>query len=849
MLVDHNKKLWRYPDHKEWIHARINSQNKKYFIRDLKSVLTRCGMADGFRQGPFGQYLDMVQPVKARFGRQEFCLCSGLNMGTLREGFQQKKKVRDDSILTRYFEDKRPTIELLEATFRGLTATEDDVALKMGYLLMVSQFFGIDEARAAIPENEEKNKKKQKKKNKKNKKKKKEEKEEKKKKKKTKKKKKKKTEVRDGEDREEETDNDNQQADNNKDNEQKNDYFTFNIYGFQIAFQVWAIQRITRLEGRVGRRIGTGFPIFKNWDFHTGVVKVETQFSTTMPLFPWKVYDHEKSSDYYKSMKVEDLTSGRKASKKKIKLGDPVMESDEEDHGEAMEEVAASLMRSRSRNLDQPLSRKQLFHRGDCETPKSKLQTSVPSTIPNMYSAIAQLIKQSEEHTRAFCTAEFAKFRKELKVGDTPVEKSTFGKERARQDKVVDDLDSRCKDISLPVQKCDDMFFENFDVDVDVDGDKEVGLEKVVGEKFDVDCDKEVGLENVDSETAVLEKVDGDGDKAVFEKVDGEKFDFDGDSVALQKVDGEKLDGDTCGFEKVDGCLDEFEKFDRDTTGLEKVERCSEKVVIEAYVLDNKNGKNVQLCIEKIPVQQPISVDDYPSPAMNIVLPNPVLSVMCLDASDPNVFYKNNEKRRGRKRSRFLESSYTDPIPKKKKNTLDSGEVINEDYIRVYTGKMMDMKREDFNELLNPEKWFSNLLSRRSVEEAFEGRGWLLSGYRIGPDSLFYDDTIEYVCGSELIYNEPCWTLESHSNYYEQLKIPPHTTPFTGENALLVNLPQQDDGNSCGAFMLKFAELLLSREPLPWNDVFGQKDIPVIRNTIALDIFSNGEMSFPPDQL
>ncbi|KAK0590013.1 hypothetical protein LWI29_021553 [Acer saccharum] len=89
---------------------------------------------------------------KARFGREEFCLCSGLNMGTLPEGFQEKEEVSEESILTRYFVDENPSIELLEATFNRLTEpSEGDDALKMGYLLMVSQFFGMDEARTAIP--------------------------------------------------------------------------------------------------------------------------------------------------------------------------------------------------------------------------------------------------------------------------------------------------------------------------------------------------------------------------------------------------------------------------------------------------------------------------------------------------------------------------------------------------------------------------------------------------------------------------------------------------------------------------------------------------------------------------
>ena len=130
------KKRWVYPDHKSWVHSRINSHNKIFFLRDLKLVLTRCGVEDRFKQGPFGHYLDMKQPIKvhgmliynllkrqiiptksqkedeiwfglgqkeAQFGREEFCLCSGLNMGTLPEGFREKEEVSEESIFTRYF--------------------------------------------------------------------------------------------------------------------------------------------------------------------------------------------------------------------------------------------------------------------------------------------------------------------------------------------------------------------------------------------------------------------------------------------------------------------------------------------------------------------------------------------------------------------------------------------------------------------------------------------------------------------------------------------------------------------------------------------------------------------------
>lgn len=50
---------------------------------------------------------------------------------------------------------------------------------------------------------------------------------------------------------------------------------------------------------------------------------------------------------------------------------------------------------------------------------------------------------------------------------------------------------------------------------------------------------------------------------------------------------------------------------------------------------------------------------------------------------------------------------------------------------------------------------------------------------------------------------------------------------------------------SCGVFMLKFAELVLSGVDLPWIHEFGQKNIPSIRNAMALDVFVNGEIVNP----
>ena len=74
---------------------------------------------------------------------------------------------------------------------------------------------------------------------------------------------------------------------------------------------------------------------------------------------------------------------------------------------------------------------------------QSKFQTpapSTPSTVAELYSAVAKLIKDSEKQVVDFCkaefanirkemTAEFANIRKQMKVGEKPAEKTGASKE------------------------------------------------------------------------------------------------------------------------------------------------------------------------------------------------------------------------------------------------------------------------------------------------------------------------------------------------------------------------------------------------------------------------------------
>ena len=66
---------------------------------------------------------------------------------------------------------------------------------------------------------------------------------------------------------------------------------------------------------------------------------------------------------------------------------------------------------------------------------QSKLKTSVPYTIPELYTElakfVAQEIKESEERMKCWITEEIGKMGKENKVGDTSTpKKSTESKEK-----------------------------------------------------------------------------------------------------------------------------------------------------------------------------------------------------------------------------------------------------------------------------------------------------------------------------------------------------------------------------------------------------------------------------------
>ncbi|KAK0587077.1 hypothetical protein LWI29_016939 [Acer saccharum] len=461
-------KLWCFPDHKEWVvNVRVNSQSKKNLITDIKEVLTSCGMVQRFKERPFGSYLDLPQPSKIHgilihnllkweviipeqredeiwldlgrsqvcFGKEEFCLCSGLKMGSLPQGFTKKKAPEEGSLLNRHFKEKRPTADLLYATMKRLTSDEGEDVLKMASIFMINQFFGTDDGRKAIPgwmfalvDDEEAFKK-----------------------------------------------------------------FPWGSYIYSITL-FW-LKRFTQkyahtLRGTTKEEDKKKDAVEKrgkeikgeNGEEEDGEEENEEnehedeKKETETETKGQQVNENEESKgqqvyDNKEGGQPPEITEHGKEKKKKSKyhtlnifgftLAFQEESSDEDqDQNLKLDGVDESMYNHRTTasfvsSPDDPPSKKKLFYDTDFQTHKSTVHTlSPPSTIVDLYSAIASLIKESdsktvslikesEERQLSCFRAELNKIREEIKVGDTLGKKSTkenSGTSNQKNDKVSEEL-------------------------------------------------------------------------------------------------------------------------------------------------------------------------------------------------------------------------------------------------------------------------------------------------------------------------------------------------------------------------------------------------------------------------
>jgi hypothetical protein len=186
MALEPNAKTFLYPDHEGWINARINSKSRGHcnILGDISEILGRLHVLEVFKEGPFGQYLDLHLPVtihgkvlhsilkrqisnaspprddemwfglgqrQHRFGQVEFCLCSGLKMGKLPEGLIRATYTpTENSLYRRHFENQ-PTYGSLFKTFKQLTDDQGEDALKMANLLIIGYILCTVDTRDRVP--------------------------------------------------------------------------------------------------------------------------------------------------------------------------------------------------------------------------------------------------------------------------------------------------------------------------------------------------------------------------------------------------------------------------------------------------------------------------------------------------------------------------------------------------------------------------------------------------------------------------------------------------------------------------------------------------------------------------
>ncbi|KAI9200654.1 hypothetical protein LWI28_011247 [Acer negundo] len=252
-------------------------------------------------------------------------------------------------------------------------------------------------------------------------------------------------------------------------------------------------------------------------------------------------------------------------------------------------------------------------------------------------------------------------------------------------------------------------------------------------------------------------------------------------------------------------------------------------------------------------------LEEFSSPSVCFIAQNFLSSVVTFTEADHNVEYKDVDKQKARKRSRYLEIQYTNLMPMKTNKSKSNEEDIdiveftpflkNGDQFSFYTGQIIPMTRQDFQDLVNVNKWISDLVLIPCLVPGH----WLLCHVLLKEGKiLVFDSFNDRKSGFSnrlkdirgLLYLLP--SMLKHVSYYQQMKMDPHATPFKAENLHSDFISQQHDGNSCDAFLMKYAELIMAGIATPWKSIFGQKNIKNISKAIAVDIYTNGQLRNSP---
>ncbi|KAK1548852.1 hypothetical protein Q3G72_030602 [Acer saccharum] len=164
-LLVHPRATWNY-------NITINTHCLHKLISDVDKILDRAGERAEFESGCFGHYLDFPKggyfqaqfihslllrqifipggsedelwfalgKTKARFGKREFCLCTGLKFGRLSDIPSREYEVVPGGIHARYFQGrKKVVIADLKAPFMAEDFDRPHDALKLALLLFANR--------------------------------------------------------------------------------------------------------------------------------------------------------------------------------------------------------------------------------------------------------------------------------------------------------------------------------------------------------------------------------------------------------------------------------------------------------------------------------------------------------------------------------------------------------------------------------------------------------------------------------------------------------------------------------------------------------------------------------------
>ncbi|KAK0575380.1 hypothetical protein LWI29_038117 [Acer saccharum] len=196
----------------------------------------------------------------------------------------------------------------------------------------------------------------------------------------------------------------------------------------------------------------------------------------------------------------------------------------------------------------------------------------------------------------------------------------------------------------------------------------------------------------------------------------------DDDAVVEEDVGGKAAGDKAAVQEDVDGkaAIEEDVEEVGELQDVAFVRTAGEQDSLGEGVKLGKGGEGDEAVVQGVKVVGSIlDLEELTSPDVCFIGETLPSSVVALTKADPHVEYRDLDKQRGRKRLRYLESLYTDPMPNKTKKSKSNEQDVdlveftsflkNDDQVSSYTGQIIPMTRQVFQYLVNVDKWISDM--------------------------------------------------------------------------------------------------------------------------------------------